>query len=161
MGNYHPPAPLSAYPCKPPCSPAAAAAGDGESASLCQLRPAPVQGPGMSPGQHRSAGAPAGLQTLGEHSTALSSHILQQHEVTSARPGAGRQDTPCMQPGLLQTPPGSRRRRGLLQLIYKLNFTLCAPESGTGAAGSALPLRVCPPPPPRMTLGAKTPPQLE
>lgn len=94
----------------------------------------------MSLGQHHSAGAPAGLQTLGEHSTAPSSHILQQHEVTSARPGAGRQDTPCMQPGLLQTPPGSRRHQGLLQLIYKLNFTLCALESGTGAAGSALPL---------------------
>lgn len=152
VGNYHPPDLLTVYPCKPPFSPAAA--GDRASASLCQLRPAPVQGPGMSLGQHHSAGVPAGLQTLGEHSTAPSSHILQQHEVTSAWPGAGRQDTPCMQPGLLQTPPGSCRRRGLLQLIYKLNFTLCAPESGTGAAGSTLPLRICPPHS-WMTLGAK------
>lgn len=120
----------------------------------CQLRPGPVQGWGMS----------SGLQTPGEHETASSSHVLQQPplcEVTSAWPGAGRQDTPCMQAVLLQTLPASRRRQGLRSspatAYLQIEFHTCAPPEQAHRCCSSrpAPLHPRPTPPPRITLLAK------
>lgn len=138
----------SACPCQPPSSPAASAP------PRCQLHPSPVQGWGTS----------WGLQTPGEHETASSSHVLQQPalcEVTSAWPGAGRQDTPCMQAVLLQTLPASRRRqapRSSPATAYlQIEFHTCAPpEQARGCCRSRpAPLHPRPTPPPRVTAAGK------